>query len=232
MLALYRSGRHADALAAYREAREALDDFGLEPSAALRELEKAILVQDTALAAPVQLVEETSPLPGPLRTTSQFPLVGRSRELELLRTQLVRAEAGEGGQVAVIGGEAGGGKTRLARELAHEAGSVGHSSCTEPPTRSCRRRTSRLSRRSDSSCASRTGALDTFLGNSRGELARLLPELGPPPAPWATIPRRRAADCTARSPIYSFVSAASAPCSSWWTTSTGPTRRRSNSCVS
>ena len=40
MLALYRSGRQADALAAYREARDALDELGLEPSAELRRLER------------------------------------------------------------------------------------------------------------------------------------------------------------------------------------------------
>lgn len=44
MLALYRAGRQADALARYREAREFLaDELGLDPSPALRELEQAIL---------------------------------------------------------------------------------------------------------------------------------------------------------------------------------------------
>ena len=46
MLALYRSGRQADALAAYQRARAALsDELGLDPSAELRELEQAILEQ-------------------------------------------------------------------------------------------------------------------------------------------------------------------------------------------
>ena len=50
MLALYRSGRQADALAAYRRARAALvDELGLEPTAALRDLEQAILRQDPSL---------------------------------------------------------------------------------------------------------------------------------------------------------------------------------------
>ena len=53
MLALYRSGRQADSLAAYQEARRALvDDLGLEPGAALRELEQAILRQDPSLDLP------------------------------------------------------------------------------------------------------------------------------------------------------------------------------------
>src|SRR5438094_22429 len=53
MLALYRSGRQAEALEAYREARRVLvDDLGLEPSRPLQELERAILTQDDALDAP------------------------------------------------------------------------------------------------------------------------------------------------------------------------------------
>lgn len=52
MLALYRAGRQADALDAFRAAREQLlDELGLEPSAELRELERAILQQDPSLGA-------------------------------------------------------------------------------------------------------------------------------------------------------------------------------------
>ena len=51
MLALYRSERQADALQAYRQARqELLDELGLEPSESLRQLEAAILRQDPGLA--------------------------------------------------------------------------------------------------------------------------------------------------------------------------------------
>ena len=50
MLALYRSGRQAEALAAYQEARRVLaDELGIEPSPALRELERLILQQDAGL---------------------------------------------------------------------------------------------------------------------------------------------------------------------------------------
>jgi class 3 adenylate cyclase len=53
MLALYRAGRQADALEAYQHARRALvDQLGIEPSPALRELEQAILRQDDELAPP------------------------------------------------------------------------------------------------------------------------------------------------------------------------------------
>jgi DNA-binding SARP family transcriptional activator len=53
MLALYRAGRQVDALAAYQEARLALDELGLEPSEELRALERMILVHDPSLGAAV-----------------------------------------------------------------------------------------------------------------------------------------------------------------------------------
>ena len=50
MTALYRSGRQAEALDAYQDARRALvDELGIEPSPALQELERAILRQDPSL---------------------------------------------------------------------------------------------------------------------------------------------------------------------------------------
>lgn len=52
MLALYRSGRQADALVAYRETRRVLtDELGIEPSPPLRQLESRILAQDQELGA-------------------------------------------------------------------------------------------------------------------------------------------------------------------------------------
>ena len=52
MLALYRSGRQAEALAAYQDARRVLsEELGLEPGEALRDLETAILRQDESLSS-------------------------------------------------------------------------------------------------------------------------------------------------------------------------------------
>jgi DNA-binding SARP family transcriptional activator len=54
ILALYRAGRQAEALEVYRETRRVLtEELGLEPSPELRELERAILRQDPAIAATV-----------------------------------------------------------------------------------------------------------------------------------------------------------------------------------
>src|SRR3954447_6689188 len=69
MLALYRAGRQADALAAYQEARHALvDELGLEPGADLRELEARILTQDPSLdlsARPTAIPDASGAEPRP-----------------------------------------------------------------------------------------------------------------------------------------------------------------------
>ena len=69
MVALYRSGRHADALETYRVFRQLLDEnLGLEPNAELRQLEQAILRQDDALGpvatlAPAAVSSGPDPVP-------------------------------------------------------------------------------------------------------------------------------------------------------------------------
>jgi DNA-binding SARP family transcriptional activator/ABC-type branched-subunit amino acid transport system substrate-binding protein len=56
MVALYRSGRQADALDAYAQGRRKLDELGLEPSPSVEELQRAILRHDEALAAPARRI--------------------------------------------------------------------------------------------------------------------------------------------------------------------------------
>jgi DNA-binding SARP family transcriptional activator len=76
MLALYRSGRQAEALEAFQDARRTLvDELGIEPSRSVRELQQAILQQDPALDLPVAEVERPSDLPAPTAAT----LPARSR---------------------------------------------------------------------------------------------------------------------------------------------------------
>src|SRR5262249_29254701 len=72
MLALYRAGRHAEALGAYRAARAAFAELGSERSERLRELERAILSQHASLAP----AQRKSNLP-----VAQTRLVGRAREI-------------------------------------------------------------------------------------------------------------------------------------------------------
>ncbi len=132
MLALYRCGRQAEAIAAYQRVRRVLiDELGIEPGPALRRLHERVLVGDTGLlAAP-------APRPGPPPASTpqradasavprQLPagvrhFVGRAVELTAL-SELVTQQLGSGGAAVVtaIGGTAGIGKTALAVHWAHQ----------------------------------------------------------------------------------------------------------------
>jgi predicted ATPase/DNA-binding SARP family transcriptional activator len=116
MLACYRAGRQAEALAVYRDGRRALvDELGIEPGPRLQEFERAILRHDPSLelaSAPTASAPDVSrALALPSRSTS---FVGRARELAeidgLLRDPDVR--------LLTLTGPGGAGKTRLALEAA------------------------------------------------------------------------------------------------------------------
>ena len=122
MLALYRDGQQAEALAAYQRARRVLiEQLGSEPWPELRRLQHQILTADPALHVP-------QPAPAGHRTVvpRQLPapvahFAGRTRELKALTGMLDEATA-DGGTVVIsaIGGTAGVGKTALAVHWAHQ----------------------------------------------------------------------------------------------------------------
>ena len=116
MLALYRCGRQAEALEAFRDARRLLiEEVGVEPGAELRGMHEAILRHDPALE-----LEPQEPLPRELHAALQRPIVGRDRELAWLRLHWERARGGAGACIALTG-ERGIGKTRLVAGIADDA---------------------------------------------------------------------------------------------------------------
>jgi DNA-binding SARP family transcriptional activator len=122
MLALYRSGRQAEALGVYRAARRVLvDQLGIEPSEELRELERQILEQDDALAAPTA---QARPQREQVEKSQRGALVGYENELGALEDLLEQAIV-RNGRLALIAGEPGVGKTRLADELSTVASTRG-----------------------------------------------------------------------------------------------------------
>jgi DNA-binding SARP family transcriptional activator len=118
MLALYRSGRQAEALERYGEARRVLtDELGLEPSRRLKDLQRAILAQDPALQPPRHLEPQA---PSVEEVAAPEAFVGRDRELGELLRGLEDALAGEG-RLFLISGEPGIGKSRLVEHLTRRA---------------------------------------------------------------------------------------------------------------
>ncbi|WP_165960519.1 BTAD domain-containing putative transcriptional regulator [Actinocrispum wychmicini] len=123
MVALYRSGKRVEALAAYRRARAYLaDEFGITPGAELERTHHGVLTgtlddvgDGNADAATVPLVHITpAQLPADI---SDF--VGRAGELAAARTTLT-TPSGAGAPVLVVSGMPGVGKSAFAVKLAHE----------------------------------------------------------------------------------------------------------------
>jgi DNA-binding SARP family transcriptional activator len=132
MLALYRSGRQAEALRAYQAADRMLrDELGIDPGLWLRRLEVEILKQSPELdwlpasGAPVEVFK---PLPVGVRMPPEADgepeLVGRKAQLDVFEAALAGVSAGRGRAVLVTG-EPGIGKTRLAEEVARRAAAGG-----------------------------------------------------------------------------------------------------------
>src|SRR4051794_11674796 len=119
ILALYRSGRQADALDVYHRTRRRLDDeLGLVPGPELTSLETAILSHDPRLAW-------TPPRGSPgVEARQGDAFVGRRRELAEFREALDDLPRGRG-SVFLLSGPAGIGKTRLAEEIAPGASGPG-----------------------------------------------------------------------------------------------------------
>ena len=122
MLALYRSGRQADALRAFRQAHETLvDELGIEPGPDLRHLEGRILAQDADLDAPTAPAP-TAPTPAKGRGNLRRPLGPcLGRDAELARLEALVAEH----RLVTVVATGGAGKTRIALELGHRLTAAG-----------------------------------------------------------------------------------------------------------
>jgi DNA-binding SARP family transcriptional activator len=213
MLALYRSGRQADALDAYRRARETLvGELGIEPGKHLRRLHEAILTQDPELdLAPRRtLSAEGSAEAGTTETSSSdrthaAGFVGRERELTALEAALGAALEGRG-SVHLIGGEPGIGKSRLADEVSRRARADGArvlwGRCWEaggapaywPWVQALR---AHLAETNDEALAAQLGSRGSEVSQVLPELRERFPDLPVPASPESEGARFRLFDATA-----------------------------------
>jgi DNA-binding SARP family transcriptional activator len=125
MLALYRSGRQAEALEVYRQGHRLLvDELGLEPGPDLRRLQRAILAGDPGLLLAAGTAPG-APRPAPVvDPPAQLPpdiadFTGRQEQVARLRAALDSARPPRAVAIAVLSGKPGVGKTALAVHVAH-----------------------------------------------------------------------------------------------------------------
>lgn len=152
LLALYRSGRQADALRRYQEVRAILvDELGIEPGPGLRDLEVAILRHDHELRAErgsdaITARAGTSPVADGIPVSVLLPawlgpaddsFIGRRDEVAALLREWESIE-GRRRRLVLVTGEPGIGKTRLVREacahIARDRATVLGGRCPEEPT--------------------------------------------------------------------------------------------------
>ncbi len=183
------AGDRAGALAAYKAYGDRLQrELGLAPAAGIRELVDGVRrgesVPDGAGNGAAESGSLPAPLPPLLARSEPAPMVGREAELEQLRSALARGAEGDL-CAALITGEAGSGKSRLAAEFAREAHQSGADvwagRCYEdsatpygPFVESLRHRLT-------------ADALPALSGWAAAELSRVLPEL-PGSDPAASAP--------------------------------------------
>ena len=207
MLALFRSGRQAEALQAFQAARRALaEELGIDPGRWLRQLETGILRQDPGLDWTPPPEEPGTPPgqtggsageagPALAALVAQSPqaaadeLVGRDDQLAALDGVLAGARGGRG-RVALVAGEPGIGKTRLAEEAARRGAAAGMQvawgRCHEGDGAPAFWPWAQVVRQLAAELA--PGQLAAMLGPSAARLGQLMPELAEPAEPAGPRP--------------------------------------------
>ena len=198
MLALYRSGRQADALRVFQDLRSILvAELGIEPGHDVSWMEHAILTHDPALdfpvppeagpAAPVE-AEQVPVLVPEYRvrvptSPNEGPLIGREREWSQFQDWWTAVRRGDG-RFLLVEGDAGIGKTRLVAELARAAEGDGAlvlwGRCDEDPVAPFQPFAEALGRYFQSLSADRIGDMPDWQLTELSRLVLRLREYAPP----------------------------------------------------